>query len=83
MRNRYCLAAGAALLLSAGALPYADVMAQTAAPNTSTGASASSTAELAEIVITAQKRTERLEDVPVSASVISADELANSNVSDV
>jgi len=38
---------------------------------------------LQEIVITAQKRTEKLEDVPVSASVVSSNALANSNVSDV
>src|ERR1700722_578036 len=38
---------------------------------------------LQEIVITAQKRTEKLEDVPVSASVVSSHALANSNVSDV
>lgn len=39
--------------------------------------------DLQEVVITAQKRTERLQDVPVSASVISSNALANSNVSDV
>jgi iron complex outermembrane recepter protein len=38
---------------------------------------------LQEIVITAQKRTEKLEDVPVSASVISSQALLNSNVSDI
>lgn len=38
---------------------------------------------LDEIVITAQKRTERLQDVPVTASVVNDSELANSNVSDV
>ena len=39
--------------------------------------------QLQEIVITAQKRTERLEDVPVSAAVVSTNTLADSNVSDV
>lgn len=39
--------------------------------------------QLEEVVITAQKRTERLEDVPVSASVLSTTSLASSNVSDV
>ena len=38
---------------------------------------------LEEVVITAQKRTERLQDVPVSASVVNSNTLANSNVSDV
>lgn len=40
-------------------------------------------AGLEEIVITAQKRTERLADVPVSAAVLSTNSLENSNVSDV
>jgi iron complex outermembrane receptor protein len=55
------------------------VMAQTAA--TTVGAEES--VGLEEVVITAQKRTERLEDVPVSAAVLSTNTLANSNVSDV
>jgi iron complex outermembrane receptor protein len=38
---------------------------------------------LQEVVVTAEKRTERLQDVPVSASVVNAQQLANSNVSDV
>jgi iron complex outermembrane receptor protein len=45
--------------------------------------SASEGSALEEVVITAQKRTERLEDVPVSAQVVSASELENSNVSDI
>ncbi|HVW69992.1 MAG TPA: TonB-dependent receptor [Steroidobacteraceae bacterium] len=45
--------------------------------------SSSEPAGLEEIVITAQKRTERLQDVPVSAAVVSSDQLANSNISDV
>jgi iron complex outermembrane recepter protein len=40
-------------------------------------------ASLEEIVITAQKRTERLQDVPVTAAVLNANSLANSNISDV
>ncbi|HEY3809491.1 MAG TPA: TonB-dependent receptor [Steroidobacteraceae bacterium] len=46
-------------------------------------AGASDAGTLEEVVITAQKRTERLEDVPVSAQVVGVNELANSNVSDV
>ncbi|MFZ0498036.1 MAG: TonB-dependent receptor [Steroidobacteraceae bacterium] len=38
---------------------------------------------LQEVTITALKRPEPLEDVPVSASVVNPDELADSNVSDV
>src|ERR1700678_1572809 len=73
MRSGYILATGAAVLL-AGASKWAVVLADT---------SATPSPELAEIVITAQKRPERLQDVPVSATVLSTDVLANSNVSDV
>ena len=38
---------------------------------------------LEEIVITAQKRTEKLQDVPVSASVVSSDALAKQNAADI
>lgn len=38
---------------------------------------------LEEIVITAQKRTEKLEDIPVSAAVISSDTILNTNASDI
>jgi iron complex outermembrane recepter protein len=40
-------------------------------------------ASLEEIVITAQKRTERLADVPVSASVLSPATLSNANAGDI
>src|ERR1700722_3079099 len=43
----------------------------------------SNSAQLEEIVITAQKRTERLADVPVSASVVSQDALLRSNAGDI
>lgn len=51
-----------------------------------TGAASSEPQEapvLEEIVITAQKRAEKLEDVPVSASVVTADALAVANVGDI
>ncbi|MFO1402509.1 MAG: hypothetical protein U1F30_15060 [Steroidobacteraceae bacterium] len=38
---------------------------------------------LEEIVITAQKRTERLEDVPVAAAVLSTDMMASTNAGDI
>jgi iron complex outermembrane recepter protein len=72
MRNSYLFATGAALLLT-GASKWSPAMAETSENVT----------ELQEIVITAQKRTERLQDIPVSAAVLSVDSLANSNVSDV
>jgi iron complex outermembrane receptor protein len=39
--------------------------------------------QLEEVVVTAQKRTERLQDTPVAASVVKVDTLTNSNVSDL
>jgi iron complex outermembrane recepter protein len=39
--------------------------------------------QLEEIVITAQKRTEKLADVPVAASVVSANALASMNAGDI
>src|SRR5260370_31908511 len=38
---------------------------------------------LEEIVITAEKRPEKLQDVPVSAAVLPTDVLRNANVSDI
>jgi iron complex outermembrane recepter protein len=45
--------------------------------------SADAQAPLEEIVITAQKRTEKLAEVPVAASVVSADALARINAGDI
>lgn len=39
--------------------------------------------QLQEVVITAEKRTERLEDIPVSAQVITSQNLAAANVADL
>ena len=39
--------------------------------------------QIEEIVITAQKRTERVQDIPVSAAVVSSESLQNNNVSDI
>ncbi|MEY4761825.1 MAG: hypothetical protein RLZZ200_1681 [Pseudomonadota bacterium] len=38
---------------------------------------------LAEVVVTAQKRTERLQDIPVAASVLGTDILARANATDI
>jgi iron complex outermembrane recepter protein len=50
---------------------------------TAAAADNDSGAQLEEIVITAQKRTEKLSDVPVAASVVSADALASMNAGDI
>ena len=56
------------------ALPIAPARAQTASPSTS------SNSELAEITVTAQRRSENVEDVPATVNVISAAELAQNNI---
>jgi iron complex outermembrane receptor protein len=47
------------------------------------GAAPEQGAQLEEIVITAEKRTEKLSDIPVSAAVVSSETLANTNASDI
>src|SRR5580698_1888083 len=73
MRNGYIFATGAILAL-AGTSKWSNAMAEVAAESVN---------QLDEIVITAQKRTEKLQDVPVSAMVISAQALANANIADL
>jgi outer membrane receptor protein involved in Fe transport len=60
--------------------PFA-LKAQQAAPATSPDASGGN--ELAEITVTANRREQTLEAVPYSMSVISADQLATANVTDL
>ena len=73
MRNGYRLATGALVALAAGAAVAAD-----AEDNpTNNGA------ELEEVVITAQKRPEKLQDVPVAAQVLSSQTLAEADIADL
>ena len=74
MRNGYLFATGALVALAAGGV--------TAAESADTAAS-SGGAELEEIVITAQKRPEKLQDVPVAVEVLSSQALANADVADL
>lgn len=46
-------------------------------------AQAANAPKVQEIVISAQKHTERLKDTPVAASVLSEDALAKSNANDI
>jgi iron complex outermembrane receptor protein len=64
------------LAMTAVGSSVAGVAAQAADAENSSG-------ELAEIVITSQKRTERLSDVPVAASVVSAGALESRNAGDI
>jgi iron complex outermembrane receptor protein len=73
MRTIYLVLASAALVLAAG-LKWTGALAENSADNVAT---------LEEIVITAQKRPEKLQDVPVAAQVLSAETLANANVADL
>ena len=74
MRNGYLFATGALVALAAGGAGAAE-SADTAA--------SSGGAELEEIVITAQKRPEKLQDVPVAVEVLSSQALANADVADL
>jgi iron complex outermembrane receptor protein len=73
MRNGYLIAASVVFVL-AGTSRWAEALGDSPATTVT---------ELEEIVITAQKRTEKLQDVPVSAAVVSAQALANANVADL
>jgi len=68
--------AAAALMALAGLLPTV-ATAQTSTPAASDGP------KLQEVVITSQKRTERLKDTPVAAAVVSAELLEKANASDI
>jgi iron complex outermembrane receptor protein len=73
MRNGYLFVTGALVALAAGG----------AAAESADTAASSGGAELEEIVITAQKRPEKLQDVPVAAEVLSSQALANADVADL
>ena len=70
MRLRYLVSVSAlAVTLGAGAQAFA--------------ADGAQSTTLETVVITSQKRTEKLEDVAVAASVVSSNDLAKNNVSDI
>jgi iron complex outermembrane recepter protein len=72
------VAVACAMVLSAHAM--ADPQnASTTETSSQSGSSASSSTTLEEIMVTAQKREERLEDVPIALSVISTTALTESN----
>jgi iron complex outermembrane receptor protein len=67
-----------ALMIGAVTLPASAALAQTGAE----AAAAADAPADGEIVVTAQKRTERLQDVPLAVSAISADRLAQRQIND-
>jgi iron complex outermembrane recepter protein len=73
-------------LLLAGVIALSSAplaLSASAADSTATASTDSSGPQLEEIVITAQKRNERLSDTPVAASVVSGSELAGMNAGDI
>lgn len=70
---------GLALVASASALPFAQAYAQAASPTPA----AAESAELEPIVVTAQRRSENLQDVPVAITSITGKALENSNFQSV
>ena len=73
--SKFALRAAISLALGLGVHARVAAGAETAA--------VSAEPALEEIVITAQKRTEKLEDVAVAASVVSSDELLKQNAGDI
>lgn len=69
-----CIVLASAVLVLAAVLKWSGALAEDSADNVTT---------LEEIVITAQKRPEKLQDVPVAAQVVSAEALANANIADL
>ena len=55
----------------------------TARPATDAAGSADDSGNTADIVVTAQQRTERLHDIPVAAAVLSADAVTQNHVTDL
>jgi iron complex outermembrane recepter protein len=71
------MSVGAAVFFAIYGLPHA-AFAQQTAP-----AAADTTNELAEVTVTANRREQKLEAVPYSLSVVSSDQLAQANVTDL
>jgi iron complex outermembrane receptor protein len=78
MQKGYLIAASAVLTVAIEANPLMAL-----AQNAPNQAAVNNGTELEEIVITAQKQPEKLQDVPVAAVVISSETLANANLADL
>src|SRR5579862_7168638 len=73
MKSRFTIGVLCCALLAAGARAQSPAP---QAPDTAAGGAQ----DLPEVIVTAQKRSERLTDVPVSISALSADQLAQQDV---
>ncbi len=78
-RHPVCRAVISALALAAAAA-NAQQAPQSGQSNSSDGSNASSGGVLSEIVVTAQKRSEHVEDVPIAITSVSGDTLARAGV---
>src|SRR5258708_2675812 len=80
---RQLFATGIAIAAVAGPLQLNEALAQSTTPsNDRTSTSTSSNSDIQEIVVTAQRREQRLIDVPISVQAISQDELTVAGVTD-
>src|SRR6202140_1406360 len=80
MKKESVTSVGAAVFLALYGLPHVVFAQQTSAEDTG---SSTGTVELAEITVTANRREQTLEAVPYSMSVVSAEQLAQANVTDL
>ena len=67
------------LMLLACAVPFTPTRGAAASDTAASAQGASSAGQLEEIIVTAQKRSERLQDVPVPVTVLNVDTLAEGN----
>ncbi|WP_206244433.1 TonB-dependent receptor [Novosphingobium terrae] len=80
LRQRAKLSVSALALLAAPLAFGGNALAQSVPAD---GTPAAKPDDTAEIVVTAQKRTERLQDIPVAAAVLSSGSIAQNHVSDL
>ena len=60
--------------------PIGIVRAQTASPSTGASAAQSDNSQLLEIVVTAQRRSENMQDVPIAVTALGAEELRDAGI---
>lgn len=76
------LVISAAVTAGLGAAAPAPAQTPAAAPDAARETGASGGTELSEVIVTARRTEERLQDVPISMTVLSQDQLTNRNIND-